>query len=68
MKSHAQLDPYVEVPLVDPEDLVNFQVQTNLWRRVMAHQVGHNTWKLEFHEATNAFRGFFFQVQFQVSL
>ena len=32
----------------------------------MAMQVSHNTWRLEFNEATDAWRTFFFQVQFQV--
>ena len=60
------MDPSWQVPMLDPEDVANFQVQPNLWRRVMAHQVGEKVWRLEFHEATDAYRGFFFQVAFQV--
>ena len=60
------MDPSWQVPMLDPEDVANFQIQPNLWRRVMAHQVGEKVWRLEFHEATDAYRGFFFQVAFQV--
>jgi len=63
--SHKKMDESWQVPLLDPEDVVNFQIQANLWRRVMAHQVSEKVWRLEFHEATDAFRGFFFQVAFQ---
>ena len=45
----------------------DIQFQSNLWRRVMAMEVNQNTWRLEFNEATDAWRSFFFQVQFQVS-
>ena len=47
---------------INPTDI---QIQANLWRRVMAMQVGHNKWRIEMNEATDAFRGMFFQVQFQ---
>ena len=101
-QSHKKMDESWQVPLLDPEDVVNFQIQANLWRRVMAHQgtvlsfwfittviwlnckdsreiarkqktssnywkVSEKVWRLEFHEATDAFRGFFFQVAFQVN-
>ena len=60
------MDPSWQVPMLDPEDVANFQIQPNLWRRVMVHQGGEKVWRLEFHEATDAYRGFFFQVAFQV--
>ena len=44
------------------------QVQKNFWRRVMATQVSTNRWRIEFTEASNAYRAFFFQVAFAVSL
>jgi len=56
-------NPSWELPFVPRRDGV--QVQTNFWRRVMATQVAPNRWRLEFNEASNAFRGFFFQVAFQ---
>jgi hypothetical protein len=54
-----------DFPPAWPPGPTDIQIQANLWRRVMAMQVSHNTWRLEFNEATDAWRTFFFQVQFQ---
>ena len=45
--NHKQFDPSWVVPKLKPEDIKTYQVQGNLFRKVMANKIGKNKYKLE---------------------
>jgi len=44
---HRQFDSSWQPPRLDAEDVINFQIQLNNWKKVMANKVDTNKYVLE---------------------
>jgi len=63
-RGHGSFDPSWTAPMLKPEDLLNYQVQANTFRKTMATQVAENHWVIELEENPETYRAFFFEIQF----